>query len=87
MVELEHDVKPVYEMMEKTWNDTYLGDENAVNVQISRLRTTIEDNTRDPGAVWKIKMYCNRCICNCLRRERMSPKHNRTKIWQALIFA
>lgn len=26
------------------WNDAYLGDENAVNVHISRLRTKIEDN-------------------------------------------
>ena len=30
------------------WNDAYLGDENAVNVHISRLRTKIEDNPRDP---------------------------------------
>ena len=27
------------------WNDAYLGDENAVNVHISRLRTKIEDTT------------------------------------------
>ena len=29
------------------WNDAYLGDENAVNVHISRLRTKIEDNPRE----------------------------------------
>lgn len=39
------------------WNDAYLGDENAVNVHISRLRTKIEDNPRDPQyiiTVWGI---------------------------------
>lgn len=39
------------------WNDAYLGDENAVNVHISRLRTKIEDNPRDPQyiiTVWEI---------------------------------
>ena len=39
------------------WNDAYLGDENAVNVHISRLRTKIEDNPRDPPyiiTVWGI---------------------------------
>ena len=39
------------------WNDAYLGDENAVNVHISRLRTKIEDNPRDPAyiiTVWGI---------------------------------
>lgn len=39
------------------WNDAYLGDENAVNVHISRLRTKIEDNPRDPKyiiTVWGI---------------------------------
>lgn len=33
------------------WNDAYLGDENAVNVHISRLRNKIEDNPRDPQIV------------------------------------
>ena len=33
------------------WNDAYLGDENAVNVHISRLRTKIEDNPRDPQSI------------------------------------
>ncbi len=39
------------------WNDAYLGDENAVNVHISRLRNKIEDNPRDPKyvvTVWGI---------------------------------
>ena len=39
------------------WNDAYLGDENAVNVHISRLRNKIEDNPRDPRyivTVWGI---------------------------------
>lgn len=33
------------------WNDPYFGDENAVNVHISRLRNKIEDNPRDPRIV------------------------------------
>ena len=39
------------------WNDAYLGDENAVNVHISRLRMKIEDDPRNPGyivTVWGI---------------------------------
>lgn len=39
------------------WNDAYLGDENAVNVHISRLRNKIEDNPRKPSyivTVWGI---------------------------------
>ena len=39
------------------WNDAYLGDENAVNVHISRLRNKIGDNPRDPKyvvTVWGI---------------------------------
>ena len=39
------------------WNDAYLGDENAVNVHISRLRTKIEDDPRNPRyiiTVWGI---------------------------------
>ncbi len=39
------------------WNDAYLGDENAVNVHISRLRNKIEDNPRKPEyivTVWGI---------------------------------
>ena len=39
------------------WNDPYLGDENAVNVHISRLRNKIEDNSRTPEyiiTVWGI---------------------------------
>ena len=33
------------------WNDAYFGDENAVNVHISRLRNKIEDNPRSPKYV------------------------------------
>lgn len=33
------------------WKDAYLGDENAVNVHISRLRNKIEDNPRNPQIV------------------------------------
>lgn len=33
------------------WKDAYFGDENAVNVQISRLRNKLEDNPRDPRIV------------------------------------
>ena len=33
------------------WNDAYLGDENAVNVHISRLRNKIEDTPRSPKYV------------------------------------
>jgi len=39
------------------WDDAYLGDENAVNVHISRLRSKIEDNPRDPQyiiTIWGI---------------------------------
>lgn len=39
------------------WHDAYLGDENAVNVHISRLRNKIEDNPRSPKyviTVWGI---------------------------------
>ena len=39
------------------WKDTYFGDENAVNVHISRLRNKIEENPREPRyivTVWGI---------------------------------
>lgn len=39
------------------WNDAYLGDENAVNVHISRLRNKIEDDSRNSRyvlTVWGI---------------------------------
>ncbi len=52
--------KKVYtkeQMYSLVWNDTYYGDENAVNVHISRLRNKIEDNPRKPQyviTVWGI---------------------------------
>lgn len=52
--------KKVYtkeQIYSQIWNDAYLGDENAVNVHISRLRNKIEDNPRDPKyvvTVWGI---------------------------------
>ena len=39
------------------WNDAYCGDENAVNVHISRLRSKIEEDPRNPRyvlTVWGI---------------------------------
>lgn len=36
------------------WNDAYLGDENAVNVHISRLRNKIEDDPRKPQTVMTV---------------------------------
>ena len=39
------------------WEDAYLGDENAVNVHISRLRAKVEDDPRQPRyvcTVWGI---------------------------------
>jgi len=52
--------KKVYtkaQMYSHIWNDIYFGDENAVNVHISRLRNKIEDNPREPQyiiTVWGI---------------------------------
>ena len=52
--------KKVYtkeQIYSKVWNDAYLGDENAVNVHISRLRNKIEDGQGKPGyvvTVWGI---------------------------------
>ncbi|MDE7324610.1 MAG: response regulator transcription factor [Lachnospiraceae bacterium] len=52
--------KKVYtkeQLYSQIWNDAYMGDENAVNVHISRLRNKIEDNPRDPKyvvTVWGI---------------------------------
>ena len=52
--------KKVYtkeQMYSLVWKDAYMGDENAVNVHISRLRNKIEDNPRDPKyvvTVWGI---------------------------------
>ncbi len=39
------------------WKDAYYGDENAVNVHISRLRNKLEDDSRNPKyvlTVWGI---------------------------------
>lgn len=52
--------KKVYtkeQIYSQVWNDTYFGDENAVNVHISRLRNKIEDDSRNPRyliTVWGI---------------------------------
>ena len=46
--------KKVYtkeQLYSHVWNDAYLGDENAVNVHISRLRNKIENNPRNPQIV------------------------------------
>lgn len=42
------------QLYSKIWEDEYLGDENAVNVHISRLRNKIEDNTREPEYILTI---------------------------------
>lgn len=45
------------QLYEKVWQEDYLGDENAVNVLISRLRTKIEEDPRNPvyvSTVWGI---------------------------------
>lgn len=42
------------QMYSLIWNDAYLGDENAVNVHISRLRNKIEEHPRSiiiPGLI------------------------------------
>lgn len=52
--------KKVYtkeQLYASVWKDVYMGDENAVNVHISRLRNKIEDNPRRPQyivTVWGI---------------------------------
>ncbi len=52
--------KKVYtkeQLYSQIWKDAYMGDENAVNVHISRLRNKMEDNPRDPDyvvTVWGI---------------------------------
>ena len=48
---LMHNPKKVYtkeQIYSLVWEDAYLGDENAVNVHISRLRNKIEDDARNP---------------------------------------
>jgi len=45
------------QLYSKIWEDVYLGDENAVNVHVSRLRNKIEENAREPEyilTVWGI---------------------------------
>lgn len=45
------------QLYRQVWQEVYLGDENAVNVHISRLRNKIEDNPRNPRyvvTVWGI---------------------------------
>jgi len=46
------------------WKDAYVGDENAVNVHISRLRNKIEDDSRNPHyvqTVWGIGYKLGDC--------------------------
>ena len=46
------------------WKDTYCGDENAVNVHISRLRNKIEEDPRNPKhvlTVWGIGYKLGEC--------------------------
>lgn len=56
---MEHP-KTVYskeQLYSLVWQDAYCGDENAINVHISRLRNKIEDNPRNPQyivTVWGI---------------------------------
>ena len=45
------------QLYEMVWQEDYMGDENAVNVHISRLRTKIEEDPRNPryiSTVWGI---------------------------------
>ncbi|MDO4272858.1 MAG: response regulator transcription factor [Eubacteriales bacterium] len=57
---LAQNPKKVYtkeQIYANVWQDAYCGDENAVNVHISRLRNKIEDNPRSPRyvvTVWGI---------------------------------
>lgn len=57
---LAQNPKKVYtkeQIYSQVWKDVWCGDENAVNVHISRLRNKIEDNPRNPGyvvTVWGI---------------------------------
>ena len=47
------------------WNDVYCGDENAVNVHISRLRNKIEEDPRNPRYVltlWGIGYKLGECM-------------------------
>lgn len=49
------------------WNDAYCGDENAVNVHISRLRNKIEEDPRNPRyvlTVWGIGYKLGACEKN-----------------------
>lgn len=46
------------------WKDAYVGDENAVNVHISRLRDKIEDNPCNPRyiiTVWGLNINWEKC--------------------------
>ncbi len=45
-------VLPKAQLYAAVWGEAYLGDENAVNVHISRLRSKVEDDPKKP-----------RCIC------------------------
>lgn len=51
LLENPHKVYTKAQIYSMIWNDAYLGDENAVNVHISRLRNKIEDDPRKPQVV------------------------------------
>ena len=59
--------KKVYtkeQIYSSVWNDTYVGDENAVNVHISRLRNKLEKDPRNPEyvvTVWGIGYKLGEC--------------------------
>lgn len=57
LVENPNKVYTKSQIYSNIWNETYINDENAVNVHISRLRNKIEDDSKNPKyiiTVWGI---------------------------------